>query len=181
MTFNAVGAIGMVVHFGLLGFFVHVLGMHYLWATGLSIEAAIFQNFSLHRRWTWADRRVTGCGPVGAELLRFNLTTGLVSLAGYSLSAWILTGFWSVDPVVANVVGLIPTGLANFFLADKFVFPATTGAGTAAPEVNHDQENRDPHPPEPGLSQTSLLCASGADTPVQPALYVLPYSRRTDT
>ena len=77
MKFNAVSALGMVVHFGLLAFFVRVLGMHYLWATGLAIEAAIFQNFSLHRRWTWADRRAASRRPVCAALLRFCSFRGL--------------------------------------------------------------------------------------------------------
>ena len=123
LKFNAVGATGMVVHFGLLAVLVHVFRVHYLWATGIAIEAAIFQNFLWHRRWTWADRSTRGYPAVATAFLRFNLTNGVVSLAGYTLSAWIFTGFWGIDPVLANAFGLIPCGLANFFLADWLVFP----------------------------------------------------------
>jgi len=123
LKFNAVGATGMVVHFGLLAILVHVAGLHYLGATAIAIEAAIFQNFLWHRRWTWGDRPIQGFGKTCLALLRFNLTNGIVSLAGYMTSAWIFTGVWGVDPVLANALGLIPCGFANFFLADWLVFP----------------------------------------------------------
>src|SRR5262249_2147356 len=97
--------------------------MQYLLATSIAIEAAIFQNFLGHRRWTWADRRSDGHSATVLAFLRFNLTNGVVSLSGYMLSAWIFTGFWGIDPVLANALGLIPCGLANFFLADWLVFP----------------------------------------------------------
>jgi len=92
-------------------------------ATAMAIEAAICQNFLWHRRWTWADRQVQGIAAACLGLLRFNLTNGLVSLGGYLMSAWIFTGFWGVDPLLANALGLIPCGIANFFLADWLVFP----------------------------------------------------------
>ena len=125
LKFNAVGATGMVVHFGLLAFLVYVAGVHYLLATALAIEAAVFQNFLWHRRWTWADRPTHGASAFFIAFLRFNLTNGLVSLGGYMLSAAILTGFRGLDPVIANAVGLIPCGFANFFLADRLVFPTS--------------------------------------------------------
>src|SRR5262249_40683432 len=108
LKFNAVGAAGMVVHLWSLAVLVHVVGMHYLWATGIAIEAAIFQNFLWHRRWTWADRPIRGWTSAGFALLRFNLTNGFVSLIGYMMSAWIFTGFWGLDPVLANALGLLP-------------------------------------------------------------------------
>jgi putative flippase GtrA len=123
LKFNTVGAAGMVIHFGLLAFLVHVVRLHYLAATPIAIEAAVFQNFLWHRRWTWADRPIQGWSQTCAALLRFNLTNGAVSLAGYMASAWLFTSLWGIDPVFANALGLIPCGLANFFLADWLVFP----------------------------------------------------------
>lgn len=121
LRFNAVGAMGAALQLALLALLVHVVGMHYLWATALSVEAAILHNFLWHRRWTWADRRGASDG-AAAALARFNLTNGLVSISGNLLSAYLLTGLWRIDPVVANLVTIAVGSLANLFLSDRVVF-----------------------------------------------------------
>ena len=121
LKFNAVGAMGAALQLALLAFFVHAVGMHYLLATAFSVEAAILHNFVWHRRWTWADRRGAS-DPPGAALARFNVTNGLVSISGNLLSAYLLTGLWRIDPVVANMVSIAIGSLANFFLSDRVVF-----------------------------------------------------------
>jgi len=133
MRFNLVGAMGAALQFGLVTLFVRVAGMHYLLATALSVEAAILHNFVWHRRWTWDDRR-GGSGPAIAALARFNLTNGLVSISGNLLSAYLLTGFWKVDPLVASLVSVAVASLANFVLSDRVVF---VHLGSS-----------EPHPPE---------------------------------
>jgi dolichol-phosphate mannosyltransferase len=123
LKFNVVGAMGATVHLGLLTLLVHVLGMHYLLATALSVEAAILHNFMWHRRWTWSDRRAA---PAAASLLIFNLTSGLVSIASNLLSAYLLTGGWGIDPVVANLVAIALGSIVNLFLSDRVAFAGTT-------------------------------------------------------
>ena len=54
-TFALVGAIGVVVQLGTLEALT-ALGGHYLWATGLAVEAAVLHNFMWHQRFTWRDR-----------------------------------------------------------------------------------------------------------------------------
>ena len=121
LRFNIVGAMGAVLQFALLAFFVHAVGLHYLLATGLSVEAAVLHNFVWHRRWTWHDRRGTP-GHAISSLARFNLTNGLVSISSNLLSAYLLTGLWRIDPVVASMVSIAIGSLANFFLSDRVVF-----------------------------------------------------------
>ena len=125
--FNLVGAMGGTVHLGLLALFVHVAGMNYLVATAVSVEAAILHNFVWHLRWTWADRLAVSQAP-GAALLRFNLTNGLVSIGGNLLSSYLLTGFWNVDPVIANLVSIALGSLANLILSDRVVFASRPGS-----------------------------------------------------
>ena len=120
MKFNAVGITGLIVHFSLLGFLLHVVGMHYLLATALSLETAILQKFFWHCRWTWADR-IPEHGRVSSLLLRFNLTS-LILLGVNVLVTWVLTGFWKVDPLLANLLCLLPCSLASFFITNRFVF-----------------------------------------------------------
>jgi putative flippase GtrA len=107
----------------LLGLLVHVFKVHYLLATAVSVETAILHNFVWHRRWTWVERsddRTTG--PVIAAFLRFNLTNGLVSLISNLFSAYLLTGFWHLDPVLSNLLSLVPSSVVNYLLSDRVVF-----------------------------------------------------------
>ncbi len=121
VKFNAVGAIGVTVQFLVLVALVRMLGFHYLWATALSVEAAIIHNFCWHWRWTWADR---ACGRHRAlvVLMRFNLTNGLISLSGNLLCASVITGIRHLDPIVASVFALILCCLANFLVSDRLIF-----------------------------------------------------------
>ncbi len=133
LKFNAVGAMGGTVHLGLLALFVHVAEMNYLLATVVSVEAAIPHNFVWHRRLTWADRRSAEPDALAA-LFRFNLANGLVSISGNVLSAYILTGFWRIDPVIANLVAIAIGSLANLFLSDRVVF--APGKRSPMPEIS---------------------------------------------
>jgi len=115
---------GAALQFALLALFAHVAGLHYLLATAFSVEAVILHNFVWHWRWTWHDRRGTsGCAI--AALARFNLSNGLVSLTANLLSAYLLTGVWRIDPVIASLVSTAVASLANFFLSDRFVFASS--------------------------------------------------------
>src|SRR5258705_13257908 len=82
LRFYAVGAVGIVVQLAALTFFKSGLGLDYLPATALAVEAAILHNFFWHERWTWVDR--TRSLPAGrtVRLIRFHLTTGALSILG---------------------------------------------------------------------------------------------------
>ena len=55
LKFNAVGAMGMTVQITLLAAGVHLLELHYILATLLSVEAALLHNFVWHVTWTWPE------------------------------------------------------------------------------------------------------------------------------
>ena len=120
--FNAVGALGLLVQLGSLGLFIHGLGLHYLLATALAVEAAVLHNFAWHIRWTWADRQAAPSVPAATTFLRFNLTTGVVSIAGNVLFMWILAGRANVEPVVANGLAIALCSVVNFVLSDRWTF-----------------------------------------------------------
>jgi putative flippase GtrA len=54
--FNLVGAVGILVQFGVLFWLKSVLHFNYLAATALAVEAAVVHNFFWHERFTWSDR-----------------------------------------------------------------------------------------------------------------------------
>jgi putative flippase GtrA len=119
VRFSAVGAGGVLVQAATLAILLRVTGMHYLAATAIAVEAAILHNFAWHRRWTWADRPASRAL---MTLLKFNATTGAVSLIGNLILMFLLVGMLSLNPQVANLITIAVCSLLNFALADRFVF-----------------------------------------------------------
>ena len=124
LKFNAVGAAGIAVQLGALALFKSGLGIHYLWATALAVEVAVLHNFYGHVRWTWADRPVH-LSETFARLLRFNLSNGLLSLAGNVLLMRLLVGTFGLPYLLANLVAIAATSVANFLLSEFLVFRRT--------------------------------------------------------
>ncbi len=124
--FQAVGLAGVVVQLVALTFFKSVLGINYLIATGLAVEAAVLHNFCWHERWTWVDRTRSSPGwrLVLTRLLRFNLTTGMVSISANLILMRILVGSFHLHYLLANVLTIATTSLANFLASELFVFRA---------------------------------------------------------
>jgi len=124
--FHAVGLIGVGVQLGALVLFKSLAGLHYMAATALAVEVAVLHNFCWHERWTWVERtrRAPGLGLLLARLLRFNLTTGLVSIASNLVLMRVLVGTFHLHYLPANVLTIATTSLANFLLSELFVFRA---------------------------------------------------------
>jgi putative flippase GtrA len=129
LKFNAVGGIGIGVQ--LLAFTALKSGLHldYLLATALAVETAVIHNFLWHERFTWADRARGGGLP---RFLRFNLTTGLVSIAGNLLLMKLLAGILALQFLAANGIAVAICSLFNFAMSDRFVFLPPPGPGKTA-------------------------------------------------
>ena len=119
IKFSAVGATGIFVQTATLALLLRVAGLHYLAATALAVEASVLHNFIWHRRWTWKDRPQSRAALM---LLRFNLTSGAMSLAGNLLFMFILVSEARLNAIVANMITIAICSLVNFALSDRFVF-----------------------------------------------------------
>ncbi len=129
LKFNAVGAAGILVQLGALSALVWGFGMNYLTATTLAVEIAVLHNFAWHERFTWRDRTAASPGGVAGRLLRFNLTTGALSVGGNLVLMRLLVGWAGLHYLVANIATIAACSVANFLLSDRFVFlPRVTGA-----------------------------------------------------
>ena len=82
VAFRAVGFLGVFVHLGLLLLLTSWLEAHYLVATAVAVEATVVHNFLWHEHGTWVDRTRLAPGGRWIRLLRFNLATGGISIAG---------------------------------------------------------------------------------------------------
>jgi putative flippase GtrA len=84
------------------------------------VEAAVLHNFVWHERWTWRDRAASK-GGVFVRLLRFNLSTGALSiLTNLALMRW-LVGTLHAPYLAANPAAIAAGSVANFFVSDLFV------------------------------------------------------------
>jgi len=126
LKFQTVGAIGVVVQLVALVLLKSTLGLHYMLATALAVEAAVLHNFCWHERWTWVERTRNrpGIGLVLRRLVSFNLTTGLVSIVSNLVLMRLLVGSFHLHYLVANVVSIAACSLANFLFSEFFVFKA---------------------------------------------------------
>lgn len=123
VRFNAVGAAGIGVQLAVLALLKSGLGLHYLWATALAVEAAVLNNYIWHVKWTWRDRSAGSTLAAHlSRLFQFNLANGLVSLiVNLALMRW-LAGSLGMNYLAANMVAIAAGGVANFLISDRLVF-----------------------------------------------------------
>ena len=122
LKFNAVGAIGFVVQIAMLAVFAGGLRMNFLWATALAVEVAVLHNFAWHELYTWRDRTRLARGGRLGRLLRFNLTTGTLSIGGNVVIMQVLVGRLGINYLVSNVLAILACSFANFAASHWMVF-----------------------------------------------------------
>ncbi len=125
--FVLVGAIGIGVQLAVLQALMS-LGCHYLWATGLAVEAAVLHNFVWHQMFTWSDRGGSGLEKTGMRLLRFHLSNGVISIFGSLLIMRWLVGQLGMGVLGANLLTIAGCSVGNFLAGDRWVFVAAEGS-----------------------------------------------------
>ena len=118
LKFNLVGGMGIAVQLLVLILLKTGLHFNYLIATALAVETAVIHNFLWHERFTWADR----AGGGWVRFLKFNLTTGLFSIAGNLALMKVLVGLGHVNYLLANAITITACSIVNFLVSDGFVF-----------------------------------------------------------
>jgi putative flippase GtrA len=122
LKFNAVGAMGIVVQLTALVIFDSGLKLNYLVATALAVETAVLHNFIWHERWTWAERTRLSRGAVLTRLLRFNFTTGAISILGNLFFMRVFVGWVHLPYLVSNMLSIASCSILNFIVSDQLVF-----------------------------------------------------------
>lgn len=122
LKFNAVGALGIGVQLAVLIALKSGLHLGYLLATALAVEGAVVHNFLWHERYTWADRVQPSWRKSLPRLLRFNLITGGVSIAGNLALMRLMVGVGHVNYLAANGVAIALCSLVNFQVSEEWVF-----------------------------------------------------------
>ena len=103
--FNLVGAMGMVVQLGALALFNRCGRGHYLCASAAAVELTLLHNFVWHLHYTWRDRRDGSA--ILAQLVRFHLSNGLVSMLGNLALMRMLVHEAHMPLLVANSIAIL--------------------------------------------------------------------------
>ncbi len=122
--FNLVGAAGMVVQLASLALFNRCFAGHYLLATAAALELTLLHNFIAHLHYTWRDRRHNS--ELLAQLLRFHLSNGLVSMLGNLALMRLLVGVAHLPLLASNCIAILCCSILNFSLGHHWAFAATT-------------------------------------------------------
>lgn len=130
LRFNVVSGLGLVVQLAAVTALVSVAGLHYLVGTAFAIELAVLHNFAWHERWTWGAgrkaERGTAAGARSSVFFRcvvFHAGNGCVSLLGSLALLPVLVGVLHLHYLIANLATIAATGLLNFLISDRLVFP----------------------------------------------------------
>jgi putative flippase GtrA len=118
--FNAVGVIGMAVQLAALALFNRLAAGRYLLASAAAVELTLLHNFVWHLHYTWRDRR--GSATTFAQLARFHLSNGLVSIAGNLVLMRILVRSAHLPLLIANTIAILCCSVVNFLLSDCWAF-----------------------------------------------------------
>lgn len=112
--FAVVGATGTAINLALFWLLSHRLGLHYLPAAALGMEAGLLNNYVLNNNWTFSDRRRGVISLAG--LLRYHALSAGGMLINFAI-LWALTDGFGMRPTLANIAGIPPATAWNFALS----------------------------------------------------------------
>jgi len=121
LKFNAVGGVGIAVQLAALWLFKSGFGWSLEPATAAAVEVAVLHNFFWHERWTWNERSGGWRARLG-RLVRFNFTTGFLSIVSNVLFTRFLVDRFSVPYGSANLAAIALRSIQNFLAAEYLVF-----------------------------------------------------------
>ena len=124
--FNLVGAMGMVLQLAALALFNRLAPGHYLYATAAAIEFTLLHNFVWHLHYTWRDRRDRTA--MLAQLIRFHISNGLVSMLGNLAPMRMLVHEAHVPLLVSNSIAILCCSIVNFCFGHNWAFAMSTHA-----------------------------------------------------
>ena len=127
--FNLVGAMGMAVQLGALALLNRCAAGHYLLASAAALELTLVHNFVWHLHYTWPDRRAPSA--LLAQLIRFHLSNGLVSMLGNLALMRLLVDEARIPVLASNSIAILCCSIVNFCLGNNWAFAASRQATAA--------------------------------------------------
>ena len=120
IRFSAGGTYGSLLQ--LLALMILAKWWPLAWATALAVELAVLHNFIWHELYTWHDRHVHGVRALLGRLVRFQMSNGVISIAGNVVLTSLLHEHFGLPAVIANVMAIGLCGAFNFAAGEWLVF-----------------------------------------------------------
>jgi dolichol-phosphate mannosyltransferase len=108
LMFGAVGALGVLVHLGLLDFVLKVLQLHFTTAQTIAVIGAMTFNFALNNVFTYRDRQLKGWRFLRG-LLSFYLvcSVGAIGNVGVGALVYQQSSTWWLAGIAGAIVGAV--------------------------------------------------------------------------
>ena len=123
--FSLVGLIGAALQLTLISVLTRYFGVLSTMATFAAVEITVLHNFVWHEQFTWRKRDPEGSQKMARRLWRFHAGNGLLSLAGNTVLMYCLVDRLKAPLLPAAIAAIVICSLANFLIADRWVFSNT--------------------------------------------------------
>lgn len=123
--FNAIGMMGTGVQLVVIFFLRTLFQLNYFIATMIAVQCSLIHNFFWHQRWTWKNSVSTGRRESFQRFLKFNSTSGTISMMGNLGFTSILVQAVHLPYLVSNILAIGGCNVLNFVLANNFAFQPT--------------------------------------------------------
>ena len=121
ITFTFVGVSGIVVNNAILFYAKESLHVPLAIASLIAIQIAIINNFIWNRQFTWTDRPMLGWASIRPGLIKFTLVSWVAGGLNWILLL-LLTRFFDLYYILANLVAILCASVLNYFLNDLWTF-----------------------------------------------------------
>jgi len=122
LRFNAIGMMGTGVQLVVILFLKTLFQLNYLIATMIAVQCSLIHNFFWHQRWTWKNSVNTSRRESFQRFLKFNSTSGTISMMGNLGFTSVLVQAVHLPYLVCNVLAIGGCNVLNFVLANNFAF-----------------------------------------------------------
>ncbi len=122
--FNLVGVLGSGLQIGLLWILKERLAIPTLAATPIAVEIVVLHNFIWHMKFTWRGQEFRTPRHWATALLRLHAGNAAISIAGNTILLFVLVEWLRIPIVLSAAAAILLCSLANFFVADRWVYSA---------------------------------------------------------
>ena len=121
--FQLIAWLGTLVNLGVLWLMHGRLKLPVLIAGGIAIEVAIIHNFTWNYFKTWKVRVKHTVPDYLRLLVKYNLVTASIDFVVNLGILWLLTRYFGVYYLIANIIGQIFGPVFKFLANEFFIFP----------------------------------------------------------
>jgi len=119
-VFNLVGFGGFVLQIGAITVLTRRFGWPPFAAAALALELAALQNFVLHSRWTWSERRERSVRGWLRRYARYQVAKTASLVANLAITTLLV--YAGLPAEIANTAAVAVCAIPNYLVSEHLVF-----------------------------------------------------------